>query len=301
MSPPESPGLSQAQRFRPREPGALSEPLSEPPIRGPFLAGAPGPAPPARAPERTCSLREEAARKMREPGKSCGGKIKDSPECLAVCGHQRCRASQQHRARCGAAPTDQSLAPGVARAVPPLWSPFALLEIVDGLLDDSAIDPTDLIRIADEQAVVTDRIDEPRDPARVLGNPGDRHIREEPEVGRPSDPGPGADVVAGLVGGQGEDAAAEADALIELAQLGAIQLVQELRLAGEHDLQQLVRMGLEVREEPDLFEGADVEILRLVEDEHRVLAGTLALDQEVVQGEEPLGVRLTGLGDAEVL
>src|SRR3990172_2920107 len=117
MSPPESPGLSQAQRFRPREPGALSEPLSEPPIRAPFLAGAPGPAPPARAPERICSLREEAARKMREPGKSCGGKIKGSPERVAARGDQHGRACQQHRARCGQGPADQSPAPGVAGAL----------------------------------------------------------------------------------------------------------------------------------------------------------------------------------------
>ena len=60
-------------------------------------------------------------------------------------------------------------------------------------------------------------------------------------------------------------------------------------------------VGLEVREEPDLLEGLGVEILGLVEDEHGVLAGALALDQEVLEREEPLGSGTPGLGDAEVL
>src|SRR5438132_10579191 len=60
-------------------------------------------------------------------------------------------------------------------------------------------------------------------------------------------------------------------------------------------------MSLEVREEPDLLQGTEVEILCLVEDEDSVLTGAPALVQKVVQGNEPLDVGLTGLGDAKVL
>src|SRR5215813_1961848 len=183
----------------------------------------------------------------------------------------------------------------------PLGAPLTVLEVVHRLVYDPAIDTPDLVGVSDEQAMVAERVDETRDPARALGDTSDRRIREEPEVCRPGDAKSRADVVPRFFRGQGQDAAAKTDALLELAQLGTIQLVQELRLPNEKDLQQLLRIGLEVREEPDLLEGFEAQVLGLVEGQHGVLTGPAPLDQEVVQGDEPLNVGLTRLDDAEVL
>src|SRR5215472_5712474 len=182
-----------------------------------------------------------------------------------------------------------------------LRSPLTVLEVVHRLVDDPAIDTPDLVGVSDQQAVVAERVDETRDPARALGDAGDRRVGEEPEVCRPGDAKSRADVVPRFFRGQGQDAAAKTDALLELAQLRLIQLVQELRLPNEKNLQQLLRIGLEIREEPDLLEGFEAQILSLVEGEHSVLTGPVPLDEEVVQSDQPLDVGLTGLGDAEVL
>ena len=84
--------------------------------------------------------------------------------------------------------------------------------------------------------------------------------------------------------------AEHADALLELAQLRQLQPGQQLRLPDQDDLQDLLLGGLEVGEQPDLLEGLGVEVLGLVEDEHRVLAGPVPLDQEVLERDEPLHV-----------
>ena len=108
---------------------------------------------------------------MREPGKSGGGEIKDPPKLVAVRDHQRRRASQEQRRRPRTRPQRAGVpAPGVDQAPRLPRSPPALLEVLDGLLDDLAIDAPDLVGIADEQAVVAERIDEARDSARVLGD-----------------------------------------------------------------------------------------------------------------------------------
>src|SRR5262245_22593726 len=180
-------------------------------------------------------------------------------------------------------------------------SPLALLAVLHGLVDDPAIDSPDLVGVPDEQAVVAECVNETGDSARVLGDAGDRRVGEEPEVPRPGDAQSGADVIPRFLRGQGQDAAAKSDALLELTQRWTIQLVQQLRLSNEKDLQQLLRLGLEVREKPDLLESLEAQVLRLVEGEHGVLTRPPPLDQEVVQGDQPLDVGLAGLGDAEVL
>src|SRR5262245_25996565 len=61
---------------------------------------------------------------------------------------------------------------------------FARLEILDGLLDDVAIDALPLVGIPDEQAVIADDVDEPRDPVGVRRDALGRRVREELEVRR---------------------------------------------------------------------------------------------------------------------
>ena len=62
----------------------------------------------------------------------------------------------------------------------------------------------------------------------------------------------------------------ERDALAQRRELGRGQHVAQLGLTRQHDLQQLLGVGLEVREQPHLLEQAAVEVLRLVDHEHRV-------------------------------
>ena len=79
-----------------------------------------------------------------------------------------------------------------------------------------------------------------------------------------------------------------------------MKLGLELWLTHEQDLQELVRRGLEVREQPDLFQRRGVEVLRFVEDEDGVRAGPFALDEEVVQRDEPPRPRRLAIGNPEV-
>src|SRR4029077_9999491 len=96
-------------------------------------------------------------------------------------------------------PADEHAGPDLEQATPLSRPPLAIFEILDGLLDDGAVYPPHLVRIADQQAVVAEYVDEAWDPARVLRDPGDRRIGEEPKVGRPGDPEPSADIVASLL------------------------------------------------------------------------------------------------------
>src|SRR5206468_6565894 len=141
-------------------------------------------------------------RGVREPDQGGGGTIKDRPQCVSVRYGQRHRATYQGHARGGQATAHQHPVPSLAHTTHLRRSPLTLLEIFDGLLDDLPIDSPDLVRITDEQTMVAQRIDEARDSTRVLGDPSDRRIGEEPEVARPGDPEPGADIVAGLLWGQ---------------------------------------------------------------------------------------------------
>ena len=83
----------------------------------------------------------------------------------------------------------------------------------------------------------------------------------------------------GLVRGQRIEVISAGDALRKLPQLGAIQQFAQLRLADQDDLQQLLRLGLEIREQPDLLEHLGREILRLVDHQHDPFAFGVRLEQ----------------------
>ena len=59
---------------------------------------------------------------------------------------------------------------------------------------------------------------------------------------------------------------AAGDALRQLAQIGAIQQLAQLRLADQDDLQQLLGRGLEIGQQPHLLEHLGGQVLRLVDD-----------------------------------
>src|SRR5207249_8344353 len=130
----------------------------------------------------------------------------------------------------------------------------ALLEIVDRLSDSLAVDPALLLGVAEEEAVIADDVDEPWNPTRIFRDPAHRRIGEHTQVARTRDAQPGPDILARFARGQRRDLAAQPDPLLELLELGEVELGLQLRLTHEQNLEELVRRGLEVREQPDLFQ-----------------------------------------------
>ena len=102
-----------------------------------------------------------------------------------------------------------------------------------------------LVGIADQEGVVAERIDDPRDTARVGRDPGDRLGGEEVEVPRrPRSAGGSGCTPRISSGGEGADPAPEGDPLLELRGApGSVQARPELGLADEEDLEELLASG----------------------------------------------------------
>ena len=84
---------------------------------------------------------------------------------------------------------------------------------------------------------------------------------------------------------------AAGDALSQLAQLGAVQELAQLRLADEDDLQQFLRRGFQIGEQADLLEHLGGQVLRLIDDDDDAPAVR-------VRGQQPPVQRVDHLLDA---
>ncbi len=91
------------------------------------------------------------------------------------------------------------------------------------------------------------------------------------------------------------------DALGELPQLAPREDVAQLRLPHEHDLDELLGVGLQVRDEPDLLDHLGREVLGLVDEEHHVAALPPGLEQEAMEGVHQLLERLAVARHVEVV
>jgi hypothetical protein len=69
------------------------------------------------------------------------------------------------------------------------------------------------------------------------------------------------------------------DALAELAQLRAFEHRRQLGLAKQYDLQQFALIGFQIGQEPHLLQHIGREVLRLVDDQHRVPALRMGFEQ----------------------
>src|SRR3984893_1084718 len=187
----------------------------------------------------------------------------------------------------------------------------AALEIAHRALDEGRGDLPDSIAVAGHQGAVTHEVDDARDAVAVLMDLAERGAREGQRPGQPRDAQAVLHVTVRLLARQRLQIAADADALVELAQLVELELLFELGLAHEQDLQELARGRLEVGEDADLLERLHAHLLRLVDDhedrlalaargekvlrqcgEQLALAGAPALDAQVVEnGPNELGVR----------
>ena len=74
------------------------------------------------------------------------------------------------------------------------------------------------------------------------------------------------------------------DALLELADVRRAQVALQLGLAEEHDLQELLALGLQVGEEPDLLEGVQRHALGLLDEHHHLAVVGVLLQEPGVQG-----------------
>src|SRR2546430_7595630 len=61
------------------------------------------------------------------------------------------------------------------------------------------IDPALLIGVREDEAVIADHVDEPRDPARIFGDPVHRWICEQTQVARAGDTKPSPDILTDFV------------------------------------------------------------------------------------------------------
>ena len=76
---------------------------------------------------------------------------------------------------------------------------------------------------------------------------------------------------------------ADRHALIELAQFGRSQQRLQVQLPDEDDLQQLFLVGLEIRQNADLLEHRQRQVLRLVDDQHGAGLERDQTEQKVVE------------------
>ncbi len=90
-------------------------------------------------------------------------------------------------------------------------------------------------------------------------------------------------VVPALLFGQGLEDGPDGDALLELPELGTVQLALQLRLADEEDLQQLVRARLQVGQHAQVLHGLDGHVLRLIDDQDDVVAPLVLANEHRVQ------------------
>ena len=110
-----------------------------------------------------------------------------------------------------------------------------------------------------------------------------------------------ADVRLGLAPVERRQVVAGGHALRELAQLAAAQHLVQLRLAHEHDLDQLLGVRLQVRDEADLLQHLGREVLRLVHQQHHVAVLGARVEQEAVERVHVVLERRAGHGDVQVL
>ncbi len=110
-----------------------------------------------------------------------------------------------------------------------------------------------------------------------------------------------ADVRRGVGGVERLQVIADGDALSELLELGPSERLAQIRLAHEHNLNQLRFFSLEVRQHPDLLEGRHAEVLGLIDHEQGLTAVAALFHEKAGEVTQQVGLATVGAGiEAEV-
>src|SRR5579863_7362729 len=93
-------------------------------------------------------------------------------------------------------------------------------------------------------------------------------------------------VLSSLLETQSGGFASKRDPLLDLAQFWQLESRFKFRLAGQHDLQELSTRGLQIQQHSNLFEKTVWQSLRFTHDQHRRVAGAIALHQPLIQANQ---------------
>ena len=150
-------------------------------------------------------------------------------------------------------------------------------------VDGAPIDVRLSCAIGEDQGRVADQIDESRDAPTVMED-GMAGIGRE-DVGTTAGGLESVPNVATAVFlAQAPEMIGRRDALNELFESRLTQLLAQFRLTEQEQLEQDVVLGVDVGQQPDLFERVAVEVLRLVDDEQRLASLGVFGEQEVDEG-----------------
>ncbi len=165
---------------------------------------------------------------------------------------------------------------------------------------DGGGDGANLFRVAHEQRPVAYGVDHARNPARELVDCAHRLAVKLDFAAPARHVQPVRDVLQRLRFRERLQVVTRRNPLIELAQLLQREHFGQFRLADQNNLKQLVLLGFEVGQEPDLFEHRRRQVLRLVNDEHAVAAPRRGIEQVLVQRVHQFQRRIRGAVDAEL-
>jgi len=154
---------------------------------------------------------------------------------------------------------------------------------------------------AGHEGPVAHEVDDAGHAPAVLEDARHRRAGEGHRAGESGDAKPVLDVAIGILPAQGLEVAADADALVELAELAALELFLQLRLPREHDLEQLAGGRLQRGEDANLLEGLVGHLLGLVEHDHHRLAFRTRGEEVLVQGGHQLTLGGPAPLEAEVV
>ena len=127
-------------------------------------------------------------------------------------------------------------------------------------------------RVRREQGLVRKNVDAARETLRGACDELDRSRIENLGTAVACGAHAKVDVVLDVAAHQGLQLKALRDALPQLPHAGRVEVLVELRLPEEHDLQQLVAVRFEIRQEPDLLEGFVGHRVRFVDQHHHPAA-----------------------------
>ncbi len=134
-----------------------------------------------------------------------------------------------------------------------------------------------------EQGPVAEGVDESRHAARqAMHVPERAGVEDFPAAAGQRQPVPHIGVRIGL--GQGQQVVARRDALGQLVQLLAGQALDQLGLSDQDDLQELLLLGLQIREQAELLERADAQVLGFVHDQDRTALVGVSRQQMAPEG-----------------